>query len=79
MVAEGEERAAALALAQRIATKSAAAIAVGKRAFYAQLEMTLPDAYDYASRVMVENMLNPDAKEGIAAFLAKRAPQWAGR
>jgi len=79
VVAAGEERAAALALAQHIATKSAAAIAVGKRAFYAQLEMTLPDAYVYASRVMVENMLNRDAKEGIAAFLAKRPPQWTGR
>jgi enoyl-CoA hydratase/carnithine racemase len=79
VVAAGEERAAALALARRIASKSAAAIAAGKRAFYAQLEMALPDAYDYASRVMVENMLNPDAKEGIAAFLAKRPPQWGDR
>jgi len=76
VVAAGEERAAALALARRIASKSAAAITAGKRAFYAQLEMALPDAYDYTSRIMVENMLNPDAKEGIAAFLAKRPPKW---
>ena len=38
--------------------------------------MGLADAYDYTSRVMVENMLDADAEEGIAAFLAKRPPQW---
>jgi enoyl-CoA hydratase/carnithine racemase len=76
VVPAGEERAEAMRLAQRIASKSAAAIRTGKQAFYAQLEMGLADAYDYASRVMVENMLDADAKEGIGAFLAKRPPQW---
>jgi enoyl-CoA hydratase/carnithine racemase len=76
VVPAGEERAEAMRLARRIASKSAAAIRTGKRAFYAQLEMSLAEAYDYASRVMVENMLDAEAKEGIAAFLAKRPPQW---
>jgi enoyl-CoA hydratase/carnithine racemase len=76
VVAAGEERTAAMALAQRIASRSPAAIAIGKKAFYAQIEMGLTQAYDTAARIMVENMLEADAKEGIAAFLAKRAPEW---
>jgi enoyl-CoA hydratase/carnithine racemase len=76
VVAAGEERAAAMRLAQRIASRSPAAIAIGKKAFYAQVEMDLSQAYDAAARIMVENMLEADAKEGIAAFLAKRAPEW---
>jgi enoyl-CoA hydratase/carnithine racemase len=76
VIAVGEERTAAMRLAQRIASRSPAAIAIGKRAFYAQIEMGLTQAYDAAARIMVENMLEADAKEGIEAFLAKRAPQW---
>jgi enoyl-CoA hydratase/carnithine racemase len=72
----GEERAEAVRLARRIASHSTASIRLGKPAFYAQLEMSLADAYDHASRIMAENMLIADAKEGIAAFLAKRPPQW---
>ena len=40
--------------------------------------MGLADAYDYASRVMVENMLARDAAEGIGAFIDKRKPEWTG-
>jgi enoyl-CoA hydratase/carnithine racemase len=79
VVTDGEERAAAFALARQIAAKSAAAIRLGKQAFHTQMAMTLGDAYRYTSRVMVENMLNPDAKEGIGAFLAKRRPEWGNR
>jgi len=74
----GEERAEAMRLARDIASKSAAAIRLGKKAFHTQIEMSLADAYAHASRVMVENMFDPDAKEGIEAFLAKRSPQWGG-
>ena len=49
---------------------------IGKEAFYKQVGMTLSDAYDYASSVMVENMLKLDADEGIDAFLEKRKPTW---
>lgn len=76
VVPAGEERAEAMRLARHIASKSAAAIRVGKQAFHAQIEMNLADAYAHISRVMVENMLEADAKEGIEAFLAKRPPQW---
>ena len=64
--------------AATIAAKSAATLRMGKQAFYAQAEMGLADAYDYASRAMVENMLAADAKEGIAAFIGKRKPEWTG-
>ena len=72
----GEARAAALALATRIADKSAATVKIGKRAFYAQVEMPLTEAYSHSSAVMVENMLARDAEEGIGAFIDKRPPLW---
>jgi enoyl-CoA hydratase/carnithine racemase len=51
-------------------------VKIGKEAFYRQLEMPLADAYDYASRVMTENMLEAEAREGIDAFVEKRDPKW---
>jgi len=67
------------ALARTITSKSPLILAIGKEAFYRQIEMPLADAYDYASRVMARNMLTRDAVEGIDAFIEKRAPQWEGR
>ncbi len=69
-------RAVTMDLARKIASKSSLTLATGKRAFYQQREMGLVQAYDYASKVMVENMLTRDAEEGIGAFIAKRAPKW---
>jgi len=63
-------------LAERIAAKPRATVNIGKEAFYRQLEMGLSEAYDYASHVMTENMLNAEAGEGICAFLEKREPRW---
>lgn len=62
--------------AEKIAKKSTYAIAVGKEAFYEQIENKLSDAYDYASDVMVRNMLAEEAEEGIDAFFGKRVPKW---
>ena len=70
---------AALALARRIAGHSPLTIAIGKRAFYAQIDRDLDDAYDLATDAMTRNMLARDAEEGIDAFLEKRTPQWEGR
>ncbi len=64
-------------LAARIASKSPAILAIGKPAFYRQAELPLAEAYDYAAAVMVRNMAERDAAEGIDAFLQKRAPVWA--
>ncbi|ANK85232.1 MULTISPECIES: enoyl-CoA hydratase [unclassified Rhizobium] len=61
-----------------IAGKSPLTLKIGKEAFYRQLELPVEAAYDYASKVMVENMLTPDAQEGIGAFLGKRKPEWKG-
>jgi len=66
----------ALGLARLIASKPAATLAIGKEAFYRQIEMPLAEAYDYAAGVMVTNMLHAEAKEGIGAFIDKRPPDW---
>lgn len=63
-------------LAETIAAKLGAAVKIGKSAFYEQIDMPLSQAYEYTGDVMVENMLNRDTEEGIAAFLDKRPPNW---
>jgi enoyl-CoA hydratase/carnithine racemase len=65
-----------LKLAQQIASKPRTTVKIGKEAFYNQLEMGLSHAYDYASKVMTENMLAAEAAEGIGAFVEKREPKW---
>ncbi len=65
-----------LKLAKKIASKSNLIIKIGKKAFYKQLEMPLKKAYKYTSKVMTENMMVLDAREGISAFLEKRKPYW---
>lgn len=67
-----------LELAGSIAAKSPLTLAIGKEAFYRQVEMPLDDAYRYASEVMAHNMLARDAEEGIDAFIEKRDPVWTG-
>ena len=64
------------ALADLVASKLGEAVRIGKRAFYEQLEMPLDRAYAFTGATMVENMLHRDTKEGIAAFLDKRPPDW---
>lgn len=64
-------------LAETVAAKLDAAVRIGKRAFYDQIQMPLAEAYDFTGAVMVENMLLRDTNEGICAFLEKRKPDWA--
>jgi enoyl-CoA hydratase/carnithine racemase len=68
-----------LALATRIAQASASTIALGKQAFYEQVDAGERSAYDQAKAVMTRNSLEPDAQEGISAFLEKRAPVYGTR
>ena len=65
-----------LKVAKTIASKSNLTIKIGKQAFYKQLEMPLRKAYSYTSKIMTQNMMALDAKEGISAFLEKRKPKW---
>ena len=63
-------------IANVIASKSPRTIAIGKKAFYKQLELNLTKAYSYTSEVMTYNIMKNDAREGIDAFLEKRNPDW---
>ena len=62
--------------ARTIAEKSPLAVRLGKKAVYQQARMSLAEAYEHSSCVMVQNMLAADAEEGIGAFLEKRQPTW---
>jgi enoyl-CoA hydratase/carnithine racemase len=64
------------ALVARLLDKPPEVLALGKRAFYRQLEMGLEDAYAFTTEVIVDNALGKDFEEGLAAFLEKRAPVW---
>ncbi len=76
VVPEGQALAEAKVLAASIAARSAATLAIGKRAFYEQIETPLSVAYALAAKAMVENLAEADSAEGMAAFLEKRPPRW---
>ncbi|WP_348260758.1 enoyl-CoA hydratase [Telmatobacter sp. DSM 110680] len=78
VVSSGELRAETLKLAHRIAVASDVVVALGKQAFYAQIDLEQPGAYAYAQEVMSKNAIADDAQEGISAFLEKRAARWTG-
>jgi enoyl-CoA hydratase/carnithine racemase len=78
VVPEADLDTAVASLAGQIAAKSPLILAIGKEAFYRQIDMGLDDAYAYVSEVMTRNMLARDAAEGIDAFLARRPPVWTG-
>ena len=63
-------------IAKKITSKSSLVLKIGKKAFYNQLEMPIKTAYKYTSKIMTENMMTLDAKEGINSFLEKRSPNW---
>jgi enoyl-CoA hydratase/carnithine racemase len=63
-------------LAQKIAAQPRASVASGKRAFYQQLDLDVPAAYALASEVISASFAHPEGREGMAAFLEKRPPNW---
>jgi enoyl-CoA hydratase/carnithine racemase len=65
-----------LAVARKIAAKPAATVAMGKAAFYRQIEMGYDSACEHAADVMIENMMHAESEEGIGAFLEKRPADW---
>jgi enoyl-CoA hydratase/carnithine racemase len=72
-------RAECLELAGQIAAASPYTVALGKRAFYTQVDLDQPAAYLAATETMTWNAQAEDAREGISAFLGKRRPEWKGR
>jgi enoyl-CoA hydratase/carnithine racemase len=76
VVPEGRAVEAAQALAKTIAQQSGPTLAIGKRAFYAQIEQPLDQAYSVASLAMIDNLAEHDCVEGMSAFLEKRGPTW---
>ena len=78
-VPAAELAAATRQLAAKVAEASSLVVAIGKQAFYTQIDLDQPKAYAYAKEVMSMNALAADAQEGIGAFLGKRAACWAGK
>ena len=76
VVPEGHALEEAQALAKTIAQQSGPTLAIGKRAFYDQIERPLDEAYSVASVAMIDNLAEPDCVEGMSAFLEKRRPTW---
>lgn len=79
VVPAGELREETRRLAARIAEASPVTLAIGKQAFYEQIDLDQPKAYAYAKEIMSKNSAEADAQEGISAFLGKRAARWTGR
>jgi enoyl-CoA hydratase/carnithine racemase len=76
VVPEGQALKEAQALAKTIGQQSGPTLAIGKRAFYAQIEQPLDQAYAVASVAMIDNLAEPDCVEGMSAFIEKRQPTW---
>jgi len=66
-------------IAAKITSKSSLTLAIGKEAFYRQIDMDIESAYAFASETMTRNMMARDAEEGIDAFIEKRKPKWEDR
>ena len=76
VVPNDELEAASAGFAEKIAAASPFVVGLGKRAFHAQADLPVAEAETAMSRVMCGNAVEPDAREGIEAFLEKRSPRW---
>ena len=63
-------------LAKLIACKPPATVIAGKRGFYQQMDMSLPQAYARAGQVISSDFAHPEGQEGMNAFIEKRPPDW---
>ena len=79
VVPAGELDGATHALAQKLAGKSRAIIALGKRSYFATEDLPLPNAIEFLSSQLSLNVMAEDAAEGVTAFLEKRPPKWTGQ
>jgi len=76
VVPAAELDAAVAAFTRIIVERSRAVIAAGKQAFYRQIDLGLDPAYELAGDAMACSLLEPDAREGIDAFVEKRPAKW---
>lgn len=76
VVEQSDLRSVVLSYCEKISSKSSRVVKIGKQAFYRQADFPLSEAYEFATRVMVDNMLDSNAEEGIDAFLSRRDAQW---
>ena len=76
VVAADALEAETLALAKTIAAKPPATTSSGKRAFYLQMDMDLTRAYALAGEVIASSFAHEEGREGMAAFIEKRPPDW---
>lgn len=76
VVPDAELDAAVEELCARLLDKPRNVLALGKKAFYRQLEMPLEDAYAFTTEVIVQNALGREFEEGLRAFVEKRRPRW---
>jgi enoyl-CoA hydratase/carnithine racemase len=79
VVPDAELDAAVDDLLRRATRGSALSKAIGKRSFYAQIDMSQADAYAFATGVMAAGAVAVDGQEGIASFLEKRHPNFVER
>ncbi len=79
VVATTDLQSASRGMARKVVEASSLVVAIGKQAFYTQIDLDQPKAYAYAKEVMSMNALASDAQEGISAFLGKRPPCWTGK
>ncbi|MBN1209312.1 MAG: enoyl-CoA hydratase/isomerase family protein [Myxococcaceae bacterium] len=79
VVPAAELDAAVGALAGKLAGKSQAILALGKRAFFTAEDLPLPAALEFLASQLSLNVLAEDAGEGVSAFLEKRPPKWNDR
>ena len=79
VVPAGELHERTMEVAKHVSAASSYTLAIGKRAFYAQIGLDYGPAYEVAEQLMTENMQAHDAREGLDAFLTKREPKWEGR
>ena len=79
IAADGDAVSTALELAQTIASRSSAVVALGKKAFYAVSDMNFDESLKYLHSQLTLNLLTEDAAEGVSAFIGRRKPEWKGR
>jgi enoyl-CoA hydratase/carnithine racemase len=76
VVAEESLDEAVAEMTSAIVAASPEIVALGKRAFYDQLQCDEATAYEKGVEIITQNACHPDAQEGIGAFLEKRTPTW---